>query len=454
MNLFFAFLNIILLYLTFAGIIRKTTGASGFIKHLGAFATTVLMTGFFYYASLVLSISFSILLLILSVLNAVSLWLLYRGVSMQQKVLASGKIAADPRIAFFVVLAVFLFTFEFAYTSRKWGEWDAWAIWSLHAKFLFYPDYWSNLFTDKIAFTHPDYPLMLPALIAYCWRGVGTIAPFIPYLIAYVILLAVPLTIFRTIYQQGNDLFAFIALFIFIADIRFVYVASSQYADTWVAFFILIAFILYKQIRSGASEQLVYLLGFIAAGAGWVKNEGMLFYIVFTGVFMLFNYRKPVLIIKYLVGSALPLAAIASFKLLYAPQNDLLYADRKEAIKSFLVQGKRYQIIALFFIKTVTLYFTAIILLVIYALIRKINPFKSFYFVVVLLVVTGYFFVYVTTPNELNWHLESSADRLFHHLYPAVVCMLLWRIRDSYAYSKPLSLLSLINHLKALPAGK
>ena len=132
-------------------------------------------------------------------------------------------------------------------------------------------DYWSNLFTDKNrVYLYPDYPLMLPALIAYCWRVCWCYCAIytLPDRLCDITCCAIN-CISKFIYQQGNDLFAFIALFIFIADIVFVYVASSQYADMG-GFFILIVFILYKQIRSGASEQLVYLLGF-RPGAGWVK---------------------------------------------------------------------------------------------------------------------------------------------------------------------------------------
>jgi hypothetical protein len=54
------------------------------------------------------------------------------------------------------------------------------------------------MFTDNMAITHPDYPLMLPTLIAFFWKCLGYITPVTPIILAYVVFLAVPLAIFKT----------------------------------------------------------------------------------------------------------------------------------------------------------------------------------------------------------------------------------------------------------------
>jgi hypothetical protein len=33
----------------------------------------------------------------------------------------------------------------------------------------------------------------------------------------------------------------------------------------------------------------------------------------------------------------------------------------------------------------------------------------------------GYYFIYVTTPNDVDWQLNYSLNRLFVQIYPAVV---------------------------------
>ena len=52
----------------------------------------------------------------------------------------------------------------------RWGGADAWAIWTFHAKYLFY-DNWYELLQNYIDLTHPDYPLFLPSLITIFWKA-------------------------------------------------------------------------------------------------------------------------------------------------------------------------------------------------------------------------------------------------------------------------------------------
>ena len=55
------------------------------------------------------------------------------------------------------------------------GGFDAWAIWNQHARFLMY--------APEVGFhpgvTHPDYPPLVPLLVAFGWRLFG-VAPVVP----------------------------------------------------------------------------------------------------------------------------------------------------------------------------------------------------------------------------------------------------------------------------------
>ena len=46
------------------------------------------------------------------------------------------------------------------------------------------------------------------------------------------------------------------------------------------------------------------------------------------------------------------------------------------------------------------------------------------------LVLAGYFFVYVTTPNDLKWQLATSASRLLMHLWPAAILAVFLSLSD------------------------
>jgi hypothetical protein len=42
---------------------------------------------------------------------------------------------------------------------------------------------------------------------------------------------------------------------------------------------------------------------------------------------------------------------------------------------------------------------------------------------ILVIVCAGYYLVYLTTPVDLKWHLESSLDRLFLQLWPSVLLL-------------------------------
>ena len=67
------------------------------------------------------------------------------------------------------------------------GDWDAWAIWNQHARFLFRgggSDAWRAFLA--INWSQPDYPLLLPASVARVWAYAGHESTLGPALIAIV----------------------------------------------------------------------------------------------------------------------------------------------------------------------------------------------------------------------------------------------------------------------------
>ncbi len=48
----------------------------------------------------------------------------------------------------------------------------------------------------------------------------------------------------------------------------------------------------------------------------------------------------------------------------------------------------------------------------------------------VLITALSYYVVYLITPHDLGWHLKTSADRLFMHLWPSWVLLVFLVIRS------------------------
>ncbi|HEY3038658.1 MAG TPA: hypothetical protein VGJ66_07965, partial [Pyrinomonadaceae bacterium] len=51
--------------------------------------------------------------------------------------------------------------------KKPHGEWDAWAIWNMRARFIFRAGpFWRDAFSYVIDRSRPDYPILIPASIA------------------------------------------------------------------------------------------------------------------------------------------------------------------------------------------------------------------------------------------------------------------------------------------------
>jgi len=418
---------IIFLFAGMVGLVGKLAPSGDLPTKFVTLALCISMISYAYWLGLVFNLGFNLTLLIIFSVGVLS-YLSTSGFSLKINV---NEFIPESKTAFAVSVAILFLTLHFNKYVYRWGDWDAWAIWNLHAKFLFDANHWRNMFTENMAITHPDYPLMLPTLIAFFWKSTGNISPIAPIILAYFIFLAVPLTTFKALHTEKRPVSAFIVLLIFLADPKYLSIAGSQYADTLVGFFILISFIIYHNAKEFPDSGLFYLLGYVAAATTWIKNEGLLFYVAFTFSFFCFHYRQPSSILKYLSGSVLPIIILVSFKLFFAPANDLIHGERGEDLFMLLIQPERYLLIFKYFLQTIfSWYWIAVVLLVCIVINGKYS-FRSFPTMVIVTVICGYFAVYLTTPHDLEWHLGASIDRVLHHIYPATLYLLLKNLTES-----------------------
>ena len=84
--------------------------------------------------------------------------------------------------AFMIALVAALYSAIMRTLAHPHGDgWDAFAIWNLHARFLFRGGpHWRDAFTPLLPWSHPDYPLLLPGAIAHFWTYLGHDDPRVP----------------------------------------------------------------------------------------------------------------------------------------------------------------------------------------------------------------------------------------------------------------------------------
>ncbi len=316
--------------------------------------------------------------------------------------------------------------------AEKHGGWDAWAIWNFHAGYLSEPVYWKNLFRN-IESDHPDYPLCLPSVIGFFYRLCAHhFTIIIPFAFSMLVTVSIPALLFSEFIRK-NMVVALFITFLFAQDKVFLGFGVAEYADSLLALFLLGAFVCIDH----AIENKRYLLLSAACLGGciWTKNEGA----ILAGLFLLFNARIFFQLknIRYTIGGlALPVITLVIFKMNAHVQNDMVNSLNKETI-NLILDIERYKTIWHSFTDNLNQKFyyvkIGVYIYLILLLIEKKWPDWQMLLVFTCLLV--YNLIYVVTTHGLEWHLQTSQDRLMHQLMPAMVYILakkLAGIRVSY----------------------
>jgi hypothetical protein len=334
--------------------------------------------------------------------------------------------------------------------ARPHGDgWDAFAIWNLHARFLFLGgSHWRDGLSALIPWSHTDYPPLVPAAIAHIWSYIGHDDPIVPAILGLVFTVATLGLLVSTMAALRGITSAALAGITLASTPFFIEQGASQYADIPLSFFFLAAIALlhlFQQrsahVPDGSLTGLFVLAGVAAGFAAWTKNEGLLFLFAFlvSQVAAVPSRRHPPANESRLnAGRKLVILLIATtpflllslwFKHFIAPSGDL-FSGPEAMLHKILTPG-RYWAILRWYIKDfvrfgnwvvpTTVLFVALSFLSPSSGIRRANPAFRSSVLTLALTLCGYFAVYVITPNDLYWHLRFSLNRLFLQLWPTVI---------------------------------
>ncbi|HLH00701.1 MAG TPA: hypothetical protein VKX49_30625 [Bryobacteraceae bacterium] len=329
--------------------------------------------------------------------------------------------------------------------NKPHGEWDAWAIWNLRARFLYRSgELWKNAFSAQLSWSHPDYPLLLPGLVALCWT-LSSESTLVPIAIAFLFTFATAGLLISALAVLRGRAQALIAGALLLATVEFVEVGAMQYADVPLSFYILATIVLLcLQDRYPDNARFSILAGLTAGFAAWTKNEGLLFVIavVLARAVALIRFRSVPRLVRQAgsvaAGLVFPLAVVALFKLRFAPPNDLASARPADMIAHASNVGRWIAVLqgfgkeALFFGQMAVegelvrgfLIPIALVLLLYWFLIRfrveeRDRSAVATAALTVGLMLAGDFLVYLLLPNDVGWQMSTSLDRIFLQLWPA-----------------------------------
>jgi hypothetical protein len=317
--------------------------------------------------------------------------------------------------------------------SGPHGGYDAWAIWNLHARFLARGgEHWRELFSLANS-SHPDYPLLLPALVARSWLLAGAETTAAPQLLAVIFTLACVGILVSTIALVRNNFHASLAAAFLLGASHFVYNAVSQAADIPLSVFVLaaLALVCLQAHFPHDSAGLAALAGALAALAAWTKNEGLLFFVALSSanaaVMLLgrqrLSWRRQIL--PFAIGALPILLLVAYFKGYLAPPSELVGGQSRAMMIARLTDPARYWLVVRAYITWFAIFGRgSIVALALYALCagrqRGASDNAGATVLTLALMLLGYGFVFVTTLYDLAWHL-SSLERLLMQLWPSIL---------------------------------
>lgn len=318
------------------------------------------------------------------------------------------------------------------------GLWDAWSYWNLKAKIISRAPFdWPNLFhqMDSDDF-HVDYPLLQTGYIARCWLHIKNESVWVPIVFSFIFTFCTIGLLASSVSFFTNKTKGFIAGLILLATPFYMTMGDSQYADNTVGFFYLATIVLLTFARKEKTikPKLLIAAGITAGLSAWSKNEGLLFVVcLFSSQFTLLffkNYRELFVELKYLFFGMFPiLILIIYYKINIAPPNDIVSGQGAQTLVK-LIDYSRYKTVCNSFINQFStfgkwalnpwwLFLLAILYKGINLQENRISLVSNFSLFLLMLI--GFFVIYIITPLPLEFHLSTSIHRLFFQLFPTFI---------------------------------
>ena len=321
-----------------------------------------------------------------------------------------------PLILFGVLLLVLILSttsFYSGWDNNPQGNWDAWSIWNLRAKFMAgNGDVALRAWSPKLVETHPEYPLLLSGLVASAWRATGAVSAAAPIAAGYLFFLSlVSIGTGGFTLLRGRTLGLLFGI-VLMACPAMLHEVAVQYADIPLAAYFL-----------GAALTLLLdlpvLAGVLAALAAWTKLEGQLFVLIFLVLGLILRRAQG---LRVLAGAALPLFCVLLFQVFIAPHG------AKPVLAHLWNISLWGAIAAAFFRQFWDLgagwlhpMLPVLVLGLVLRLDKRQNASVLSCGLLVLALLAGYFGVYLTSSNDLAWYLSTSLNRLFVQLWPLML---------------------------------
>jgi hypothetical protein len=314
-------------------------------------------------------------------------------------------------------------TMASAWEANPQGNWDAWSIWNLRAKYLAGESgvaarAWSPMLVD----THPEYPLLLSGTVARAWAIGSNRAAEVPMAAGFLFFLSLTAAATGGVALARGSSSGLMTGLVLLCTPGLTVLPPAQYADVPLAAYLVCAVVFVLLDRP-------LWAGLFAGMAAWTKDEGALFCAVLVAAVAIFRRRE---VPRLLMGVAPGALLYATFKLLLAPQ---LGAHGGPGVAARLLDVQRWGLVFLsvakFFAGLGAGWFHPALPLAAYGFgtgLRQDRRDQAWLCTTIALATLGgYVAVLLTTRMDLPWQINTALDRLLAQWWPlAVVAAMAW----------------------------
>ena len=300
---------------------------------------------------------------------------------------------------------------------------DAFIIWNLRARWLFRAGAgFRSAFSPEILFwTHQDYPLLLPGLVAGGFELLGRESRAVPAVIA-VLFTACSVAIVVAGAPVEKRWWAGLAM---VTTPALVMLGATEQADLPLAAFTAAA-IAILIVKEPGDLRAIAAAGAFASMAAWTKNEGLLNGLLIASAVLLTERRLSSLV-AFGAGALPFLSLLAVFKLGYVPPNDLAHSlslaraisvDRWWTL--LLLIGRRIVLLQAW-----GLHLLALVVWAAFARKWSAAPpqlrWLSWFPLATMVVHLG---ILLMQPHDLTFMFKVTIDRLLIQLWPSIVLLI------------------------------
>ncbi|MCS7316289.1 MAG: hypothetical protein RMI94_14360 [Bryobacterales bacterium] len=317
------------------------------------------------------------------------------------------------------------------------GDWDAFAIWNLRAKFLAGGDvHWRHavspaLCKGHLGAAHPDYPLLLSGLVAQGWMLSGRADPAIPIAIGLFFGVALLALLAGALAALRDERVGWVGFILLAGSESFASQIAAQCADIPLACYVLSTSALLAVAEQKPARATLWWAGVFAALAAWTKNEGLVFFLLALAWCLWRGFRR--FPFPFLAGAAPALAVVVSFKLFVAPLTVGLFPTTFAEAFGKLGDPQRAWLILQAYaraLRDLGFWWAHPLVLALVWLWASgwVEPERRRQLLVAAMplgMLAAGFLVYMLTVADLRWHLSTSVHRVWLQVWPSLLMSLL-----------------------------